>query len=155
MVIPGTEKCERHTSGAARMARDPLSNYQFSKQFHARIRDFAEAPDLKSLRGEIGILRVMLQAVINNCNDDTELTLQADRITRLIGEVNKCVVNCHKLEESTGQLLDKTVVINIGNMIVGVIDKYVPDKTVLDEIGREIYANIESATRPENFDGAV
>lgn len=155
MVIPGTDKCDRHTSGSARVAKDPLSNYKFSQQFHAQIKHFAEAPDLKSLRGEIGVVRLMLQAVINNCKDETELTLQADRITRLVGEINKCVVNCHKLEESTGQLLDKTVVINIGNMIVSVIDKYVDDKALLNEIGREIYENIESATRPENIDGIV
>lgn len=153
--IEGTHLCERHTSGNKRSARDPLSNYQFSSQFHVKIKDFAECEDIKSLRGEIGVLRLMLQSVINNCKNEDELSLQADRITRLVGEINKCVINCQKLEESTGQLLDKTVVINIGGMIVGVIDKYVDNKDVLDEIGREIYEGIESATRPENLHGAV
>lgn len=154
-VIEGTTHCERHTSGNNRQSRDPLANYQFSKQFHGKIKDFAECEDIKSLRGEIGVLRLMLQSVINNCNNEDELTLQADRITRLVGEINKCVVNCQKLEESTGQLLDKTVVVNIGAMIVGVIDKYVPDKALLDVIGQEIYANIDAASRPENQHGAV
>lgn len=155
IAIEGTVHCERHTSGGSRQARDPIANYKFSQQFHGKIKDFAECEDIKSLRGEIGVLRLMLQSVVNQCSDEDELTLQADRITRLVGEINKCVVNCQKLEESAGQLLDKTVVVNIGAMIVGVIDKYVEDKTILDVIGQEIYANIDAASRPENQHGLV
>lgn len=151
--VAGTDLCARHTSSSQK--RDPLANYKFSEQFHVKIKDFAECEDIKSLRGEIGVLRLMLQSVINSCNDEMELTLQADRITRLVGEINKCVINCQKLEESTGQLLDKTIVVNIGGMIVNVIDKYVDDKELVGEIGREIYENIDAASRPENRIGAV
>lgn len=153
LAAEGTAKCPRHVS--ATQSRDPLSNYKFSHQFHGKIKDFAECEDIKNLRGEIGVLRLMLQSVVNACNNEDELTLQADRITRLVGEINKCVLNCQKLEEATGNLLDKTVVINIGGMIVNVLDKYIDNKDLLGEIGREIYENIDAASRPENRVGAV
>lgn len=153
--IEGTNKCDRHTSGPARQSRNPLSNYKFSQQFQGKISDFASSEDVKSLRAEIGVLRLLLQTLVNNCGDEMELSLNADRIGRLVDNINKTVTNCHRLEAATGQLLDKTVVINIGNMIVGVVDKYITDKTILDQIGAEIYECVATSSSPENLHRAV
>lgn len=153
--VPGHQTCERHCSGAMRIARSNLSNYKFSEQFHGRIGDFAASEDIKSLRGEIGVCRLLLQSVVNQCRDDLELSMQADRIARLADNLNRLITSCHKLETSTGQLLDKTVVINIGGMIVNVLDKYIEDKALLGEIGNEIYENITTVTRPENLGGML
>jgi hypothetical protein len=43
-------------------------------------------------------------------------------------------------------LLDKTVVINIGSMMVGILEKYVPDKSILDVVGAEIYEAITKSS---------
>lgn len=123
-------------------ASDPLRNYRFSAIFQSDIDAKSNSEKIKSLREEIGLCRLVLEAIVNRCQDTYDLTMEADRIMRMTAELNKLVQSCHKIEESTGQLLDKSVVINIGTMMVGILEKYVPDKSILDVVGTEIYEAI-------------
>lgn len=149
-----TKFCPRHTNGKSTEnvqvgvnAKDPLKNYRFSNVFQPRIDELAGHEKIKSLREEIALVRMLLESIVNRCKDEFDLTLEADRIQKLTEQLNKLVQSCHKIEESTGQLLDKTVVINIGAMMVNILEKYVPDKAILDVVGAEIYEAITKSSR--------
>jgi hypothetical protein len=150
-----TSYCPRHTSGTsnptvrpgiAGSGTDLLRNYRFSMKFQPRIDELANNEKIKSLREEIALVRMVMETVVNRCKDEYDLCLEADRIQKLAEQLNKLVQACHKIEESTGQLLDKTVVINIGSMMVGILEKYVPDKSILDVVGAEIYEAITKSS---------
>lgn len=146
-----THLCPRHTPGMTGRAHvgspDPLKNYRFSAQFQPEVDRFAGNEKIKSLREEIGLMRMLLQTIVNRCGDVYELTVEADRIAKLVEQINKLVQSCHKIEESSGQLLDKTIVVNIGSMMVGILEKHIPDKNILDVVGAEIYEAIEASSR--------
>lgn len=153
-----TKYCQRHSSyttektnyqGAVGVGKDPLRNYRFALQFQPRIDELTNNEKIKSLREEIALVRMVLEAIVNRCVDAFDLTIEADRIQKLTEQLNKLVQSCHKIEESTGQLLDKTIVINIGAMMVNILEKYVPDKSILDVVGQEIADAIEKSSRRE------
>jgi hypothetical protein len=155
-----TSYCPRHTSGKAEprvnasSGKDLLRNYRFSMKFQPRIDELANNEKIKSLREEIALVRMVMETIVNRCKDEYDLCLEADRIQKLAEQLNKLVQSCHKIEESTGQLLDKTVVINIGSMMVGILEKYVPDKSILDVVGAEIYEAITKSSSGQIESGA-
>lgn len=158
-----TKYCSRHTCGrsedraapgAVGVGKDPLRNYRFATQFQPRIDELSSSEKIKSLREEIALVRMVLESIVNRCSDQFDLIIEADRIQKLTEQLNKLVQACHKIEESTGQLLDKTIVVNIGAMMVNILEKYVPDKSILDVVGAEIYEAIEKSSRREIESGS-
>lgn len=145
-----TNYCPRH-SGRGQVSR----NYNFAAQFQATIGAFAESKSLKSVAEEIGLMRMMVQTIVNRCENELDLILEADRIAKLVSEINKLVISCHKMEEATGQVLSKNIVVNIAGMMINILAKHVPDKAVLDQVGNEIYEAIASSASGEAENGTV
>jgi hypothetical protein len=149
-ALPGQKRCARHHQVVGNHRQDHLGNYRFSKIFAPRIDELANNDKIKGLREEIALCRMVLETIVNRCKDEFEMSLEADRIQRLVEQIKKLVEACHKIEESTGLLLDKTIVVNIGAMMVNILEKYIPDRAVLDVVGVEIYEAIEKSSRRED-----
>lgn len=129
--------CPMHARGLTKVAeREEARNYRLGK-FQARVNQFADSEKIKSLREEIGIIRMLIEEVLNRCTNTTELLLYAGKISDLIEQANRLVTSCHKLEMSTGMLLDKTAILQLGITIVEIVHKYVPEEK-LDVISDEI-----------------
>lgn len=114
-----------------------LKNYNLTK-FRARISQMANSEGIKSLRDEIGIMRMMLETLINRCEDETELLISSSRISDLIDKINKLVASCHKIEGSMGQLLDKQAILQFAAEVVEIISQNIDDKIILNKIADEI-----------------
>jgi hypothetical protein len=127
--------CKIHKGTASLIAdrNQNASNYLLTK-YQARLQRHATSPNIKSLRDEVGILRMMLEERLNRCGDDTDLMIQAGPISDLVVKVEKVVSSCHKLEGSMGQLLDKQAILQFANEMVSVIGSEVTDPAVLDRI---------------------
>ena len=97
--------------------------------FQARVDQFATDPNIKNLRGEIGILRLMIEARLNKCNDEYDLMLQSAAIATLITQANSLVSSCHRIETLTGQLLDKQSLAEFATQVVQIIsDEVEPEQ---------------------------
>lgn len=148
----GSNYCIRHKGG--KVPPNPNTtqgmvggNYNLKEQFAIPIAEKANSTSIKDLKAEVAILRVALETIINRCEDTYDLELQTDKITKLVDQINKVVLNCHKMQLASNTLLDKSIIINIGNMVVEILSRHVPDKAILGEVGREIYdAILVSAT---------
>lgn len=103
-------------------------------RIHADMELKQEAPDIKSLRDEVCLLRVLLEKLVNSCVDDTELLLRSGKISDLVMKVEKLVFSCHRLEGSMGKLLDKQVVLDYANRIVQGLSVKILDKDLLEEV---------------------
>lgn len=112
-------------------------NYKLGK-WQNRVGAFADNPAVKSLREEIGITRMILEEVIGRCPDEASLLMESPRIGDLVTKLEKLVISCHKLEASTGMLLDKTSAIHIASRIVEIISKNISDADIIDKISEEI-----------------
>ncbi len=138
-------KCILHGRdfNAVKEEKEKIRNYQLNK-WQARLDQFSENEQVKSLREEIGILRMTLEAVVEKCNDQNDLLMNSNRIADLATRIDKVVTSCHRLESSTGQLLDRTAALNFAMQVVDIVSKQVTDPDMLETISDQILKAVGS-----------
>jgi hypothetical protein len=105
---------------------------------------FANHAQVKNLREEIGILRLLMQTVLNRCKDEDDLMIYTPRIMELTQRVERVVDTCHKMEEKTQFLVDKNQIVHLAEQILLIISEFVLDPGVLSAIADRIRGAIES-----------
>ncbi len=116
-VVEGITYCPMHAGAAQNeIQKQKLRNYRLQK-YRERINEKADSDVIKSLREEIGILRMIMEEVINRCTDDTDLIIYSPKITDLALKIEKVVVSCHKLETSLDENIINVIIEEIGHMI--------------------------------------
>jgi hypothetical protein len=114
--------CIVHGGFAARNAAEKqrIRKY-YSTKWAAKIARYAEDKGVKSLRDEIGILRMMLDERLEQINDELGLVKAMGPISELILKIEKLVTSCHRLEEKMGATLDKSAVMGLADQILNII----------------------------------
>jgi len=112
-----TNYCPAH-GGARNEDKKELKNYRLTK-YKADIQRMSESSNIKSLREEIGILRTMLEEMINE--SDGNLFLMVGPISTLVMNIKSTVESCHKIEGSMGQLIDKQAILQFASELIGII----------------------------------
>jgi hypothetical protein len=133
--------CPRHNHHAAKMYEDQkIRNYRLNRYQH-RINEFADNNEVKSLREEVGISRLLLETIWNQCHSETELILKSNKIQSLVNDIDKLVNSCHKLEISTGQLMDQETLKRVSNAIIEIVASET-DAETSGRIGDKIISTI-------------
>jgi hypothetical protein len=114
-----------------------LNNYRLDR-WKARVSRLAHSPDVKNLRDEVGILRMVLEEVVNQCHSSNDLILRSQQINQLVLNIDKVVTSCHKLEGSMGQLLDKSAVLQLAGKALDLISRYVSDPDEQAKLAEEL-----------------
>jgi len=137
--MPGSSYCIMHGGPGTknREAKDNLRNYRLTK-FNARIGELGSNANVKSLRDEIGIMRMLVEEKINTCTDTSELLLNSTVIADLVGKIEKLVGSCHKIEEQMDLLMDKTQATQLIQEVSAIITRHVTEELVLGKIADEI-----------------
>lgn len=131
--------CSMHGGVAEAKKQENVSKdmYRLAK-WGSRIGTLSEHSQVKGLRNEIGILRMVLEERLNKCNDNDELMLASNVISDLVSKIERVVTSCHKLEASMGQLLDKQQIIVFAESIIKVISESVTDPALLEVLATKI-----------------
>jgi hypothetical protein len=138
VAVQGHERCPLHIGRALQNEnKQKVRNYNLAA-YQARLDELVEAPQIMSLREEIAILRMMLERRLNGCKTEVELMGSANAVGDLIAKIEKVLTSCHRVEASTGLLLDKPTALAMGNRIIEVIATYIEDRDLLDRIAGEI-----------------
>lgn len=138
---PGSSFCQTHSNDHKNFDSQ-LRNYRLAK-WQARVSQFSENEYVKSLREEIGILRMVLEEILTRCQDSTDLMMYSSKISDYILKIEKLVTSCHRLEERTNILLDKSSIIHLAGVMVEIVGRFVNDSIVMDKITEEILENIK------------
>lgn len=146
IAVEGSKYCYahggEHTLKAER--KSDLRNYRLT-QWKGRIQEFGDSKEIKSIRDEVGILRLLMETRLNACHDATDLLLQSATICQLVERIERVVVSCHKLESQMGSLLDKQAIIKIASKMVDVISGCINDLVDQNIIAEDIASSINSA----------
>lgn len=121
-----SEYCPVH-GGAKKqkaLAKQNFRNYQ-SEIYRKRLDKFAESDGLKSLRDEIGILRMMTEAILNRCQTDHDLIMKSTPLADLVMKINTLVISCQKMDAQLGVMMDKTQATQMMVEIIDVIGHHV------------------------------
>lgn len=145
-ALPDATHCIMHGGTAQVNSKKAasLKNYQLTN-FRAQLERHSGSSNIKSLRDEIGILRMMLETRLNKCHDDMDLMLQSGPIADLVLKIDKLVTSCHKLEGSMGELLDKTSIIQFANTVTAIIAEEVTDPEAMNRIADKIIKAMDQA----------
>ncbi len=142
--IPPSHYCPIHgglgNQGLEKRAK--LANYKL-QQYSERVGELATSPEIKSLREEIGIVRMVLENILNQCTSANLLLTYTDKLSSLAGQISRLIETAQKLEERNSNLLDRKVVIVIADQIIDTIKLFVKDPDELLEVGRLITRTIE------------
>lgn len=143
--VPGGDYCATHGGNKVieNQEREKMRNYRLTK-FQSRFANAASQPQIKSLRDEIGILRVLVEERINQCNDPVDLMMQSNTISDLVLKIKTTVEACHKLEEKLGVMMDKEQAIQFAMEVSEVIARYVTDDDQLQAISTDLQTLIAS-----------
>jgi hypothetical protein len=139
LAEPGSKKCLKH--GAVqeqRKAEKAKINAYRLQIWQERVDEFSEGEEVKTLRGEIAILRLVTETILNQCKEKHELVLYSGKIGDLVMKIEKLVTSCDRLETKFGMLLDKSAALVLASQIVEIISKYEKDGTVIDAISSDI-----------------
>ena len=138
-VVPGSEFCIVH-GGKNALDKQKVNarRIYMLEKFQDKVHRHVDHENLKSLREEIAILRMMLETQLNSCKDATDLMLKSSGISRMVSEIEKLVRSCDKLEQTSGSMLDATQAISWVNQIAGIMDTHIDDPDVVRVIADEI-----------------
>jgi len=121
-----------------------LSGYMLAK-YQARMSDFADSDGIKSLKDEIGILRILMEERLNQIQTPLDLLTHTHTISDLATKIEKLVSSCQRLDKLTGQFLDKSQVVQLGLEILTIITKHVDDQKAIDNITEDLLSLITNS----------
>lgn len=148
-ALPGFDFCKLHNAASKRSQdRSDIRNLNVAV-WQSRINKLADSPKAKSLREEIGVLRLLLEAILNSCREENELIAMSNRISDLVTRIEKVVNSCHQLEKSSGQLLDKSAALQLASSFIDVVAELCTDPDQVSSIAdrtMQIVADANSIT---------
>lgn len=139
----GSKFCPRHSSTADTLAARQAANMYRLTKYQDRVTEFATHDELKNLRGEIGILRMALEEIINSCGGDQSLLIAySGKIADMVIKIRTLLVSCQKLDTQLGNVLDRDKVLLIAQAFIELAAEYVPNPEHLDLLGQKMLERI-------------
>ena len=150
--LKGSDYCVIHAGGQKQTLENENKRMYRLTKYRARLDELGSDSQIKGLREEIGLLRIVMEEIINSCHDTQTLLASTHKITDTAVKIEKLVTSCNRLEKSLGNYLDKNDVIQLGNEIVSIISEEVSDKSAIEKIAARMVAVIERMTSSEEKD---
>ena len=121
VALPGSDFCTVH-GGVDKSSEQGLYNLRLTQaQWIRDISQQANSTGIKSLRDEIGVLRVILQEKLNAIGNANDLVQQCGPLGDLIMKIERIVLSCDKLENNMGMVVDKSVLLQFAGEVVSII----------------------------------
>jgi len=140
LALPNTTSCSIHSSVPIHK-REEKNLYNFNRtEVLSRLQSFKNNPESRTLAIELGILRLLLEEVINKCAPETQaydLLAASPQITVLIDRVRDTLLANVKLEEKVGDLMSVEQVVVIAQALYNIICNYITDVEVLNKIAQD------------------
>lgn len=149
--IQGTNYCYTHGANKKQESDNAkaIRNYRLQR-WQSRVGELADNPNIKSLREEVGILRVILEEMLNQCKDSMDLLLYSHKMSDLVMKIERLVVSCDKLENRMGLLLSKDSILQLAATYVQIINNYVQNPELIELISQEMLVATDKIQDPTN-----
>lgn len=135
-AVPDSTFCSRHGGQLQQKKKKQFHGYMLDRWMQ-RSSDFNDTGHVKSLRAEIGILKMLLEQTLAKCDTTDELFLQYNIITDLVTKIQGIVRDATKLEASLGLVMDQEQAARFVDQILTIIEQYI-DAPTLAKISESI-----------------
>lgn len=153
LALEGTKACARHGGLKTQRQNEKKAAIMYNLQiWRKRMDELQDSPKSKSLSEEVAILRMTLEATAARCKDAEDLFMMSSTISDLALKIEKVVKSCHSLEQSSGQLMDKSKAIAFASEVVEIVNRVVNTtiadidlrEKIVDMIAQEILSKLQS-----------
>lgn len=150
LAVEGCTHCAAHGGAkqASALQKQATRTYNLTK-YREQLNRFSDDDNIKGLREEIGILRILMEERLNLCNTSIDLLAHAHTISDLAVKIEKLVTSCNKIEKSLGKYLDKNDIVQLGMEIVTIITRHIDNVDVIEKIANELAIVIERIMNKE------
>jgi hypothetical protein len=133
----GVRYCPKHGGANGHDKTASIRQYMVAK-WQAKLDLKEDHPKIKTLSAEIAVLRMLMEAVLERCDDQASLAMHAGRMIELAREINKLVISTAKLDILTKNVLDKNQAMQFIQEVVAIIGMHVTDESTLQKISEEL-----------------
>ena len=152
--VNNTDYCPRHggSTSLATQEKEKIRNYHLTR-WQGRVNQLADNSGIKSLREEVGILRMILENMLNTASSNDQLLMYSSRASDLVMKIERLVTSCDKMEGKMGQLLSKDSVLRLAAQYVEIITEHIEDAGIVDKISTKMIAvtmDLDAPTRAES-----
>lgn len=118
---PGCDYCRKH-GGTDKQAAEDLRQYRLTDaRLRQRLSQKADHDEIKSLREEIGLTRILIEELMNSCKSDTERLANVATYNTLTLNLERLIKTSHQMEQSLNMLLSKPTLIVLGQDIIKIL----------------------------------
>ena len=151
-ALEGTTKCEIHGGRQAARKIEKKKTHDYQVQiYNERIEAFSDSERVKNLHGEIGVCRMTLESILNQCENPNLLLVHMPTIQSAANNIRGLVETMQRLEERNSVLLNRTQVQATAQRMLQVIRKHVTDAAVLHQIALEFENVLEDDARADGY----
>jgi hypothetical protein len=148
--VAGTARCELHAYHTSEShLKIQAHRIYLAAQWHAQIGQFATPDEIKNLRQEIGILKLMLMKIMSSCQSEADLLMRSSSISELILKIGKVVETAHKMDTLTGKMLDKEQLVIFGQKVISLVSEFITDPDVLKKFAHALVDEIKQTGNTE------
>lgn len=147
----GSEFCAAHGGRSTAEAENRRMYFLAEAQNRSRLAHFAEHDDIKSLREEIALTRMLIERrwnLIKN-GSDSDLLQHSAPINNLLLTVERLVKSCHAIEQDLGNLLARDAVLRLGQLMCQIVieelDGIEGYEEIIDRITERLVTTISGA----------
>ena len=158
VAAPGSDRCPSCVRGGTDLVEVDRRSYLLTDpRFQARLVELGQAEELKSLRDEVAIARMLVEERLNKIKGDQDLFAATGAINSLLLTIEKLVSRSHILEQNLGQLYHRSTVVQLMQAVVEIVDEEVRPLfggvEAIDRIVQRVYASARTARNAEQARG--
>lgn len=116
--------------------------YKLQQFQEKRLTELISDDDMKNLREEIGLLRTLLELLMNTITESNKYVIFADKIQLLVGQIRRTVECTHLMESKTSELIDRRIIVRIAGSAVRIVAAYV-ETTQYRELEAKLYKTVD------------
>jgi len=126
-------------------------------RFQTRLAQLSTADEIKSLRDEVSIARMLVEERLNKIESDQDLYASCGAINALLLTIEKLVSRSHILEQNLGQLYHRSTIVQMVQAFVAIVDEEIRPLEggvpAIDRIVKRVYSYARTARNEEQARG--
>ena len=117
----GCDFCLVHGGKSKAEAEDTRLYHLAEVDNRRRLAELSSHERIKSLREEIGLVRILIEKRMNMIRTEADLLSACGPINNMLLTLEKLIKSCHALEQSLGELLSKQSVVCLAQKICEIV----------------------------------
>jgi hypothetical protein len=118
---PGSKNCKAHGGRSTQGTEDKKLYLLTEARYRTRLAQLAEHEEVKSLREEIALARMLIERRFDLIKNDNDLLNACGPINTMLLTVDRLVKSANTIEQNLGALLSKPTVLKLAQQVSEII----------------------------------